>query len=123
MFTEILATVTATQRSSNEHKTKQLQLVRQDETAKRWNFQVSHGATPLDLRQLQRTKEVMINNTNFDSSRVRAAERITAHNVAMRSFLLRLIDPEDLGLAVTNEVRVLAKQLVNMPREGEHHAR
>ena len=63
------------------------------------------------------------NTTNFESSLVRAAERITAHNVAMRSFLLRLIDPEDLGLAVTNEVRVLAKQLVTMPREGEHHAR
>lgn len=53
----------------------------------------------------------------------RAAQRITAHNVVMRSFLLRLLDPEDLGLAVTDEVRVLARQLVNMPREGEHHAR
>ncbi len=52
-----------------------------------------------------------------------AAERITQHNVSTRSFLLRLIDPEDLGHAVTNEVRVLANQLVNMPREGERHAR
>lgn len=53
----------------------------------------------------------------------RAAERITDHNVAMRSFLLRLLDFEDLGHAVTNEVRVLANALVTMPREGDHDAR
>lgn len=53
----------------------------------------------------------------------RVAERLTEHNVAMRTFLLRLIDAEDLGLHVTNEVRVLAQELVTMPREGEHHAR
>lgn len=52
----------------------------------------------------------------------RTAERLATHNVAMRSFLLRLIDPEDLGHAVTNEVRVLARQLVTMPRQGEPHA-
>lgn len=34
-----------------------------------------------------------------------AAERIAARNVALRSFLLRLLDPEDLGHAVTAEVR------------------
>lgn len=43
-----------------------------------------------------------------------AAERITAHNVALRSFLLRLFDPEDLGHAVTQEVRDLAKTLLSM---------
>lgn len=53
----------------------------------------------------------------------RAAERITDHNVAMRAFLLRILDPEDLGLAVTNEVRELARNLVIMPREGESDAR
>lgn len=53
----------------------------------------------------------------------RAAERITDHNVAMRAFLLRIIDPEDLGHAVTNEVRALASKLVKMPRQGETNAR
>lgn len=53
----------------------------------------------------------------------RAAERITDHNVAMRAFLLRILNPEDLGLAVTNEVRELARNLVIMPREGESDAR
>ncbi len=53
----------------------------------------------------------------------RTAERLADHNVAMRSFLLRLLDFEDLGHAVTDEVRVLANQLVTMPREGEHDAR
>jgi len=53
----------------------------------------------------------------------RAAERITEHNIKLRSFLLRLIDPEDLGHAVTNEVRQLANELVVMPREGGHDGR
>jgi len=43
-----------------------------------------------------------------------AAERITAHNVALRSFMLRFLDPEDLGHAVTQEVRDLAKGLLSM---------
>ena len=43
-----------------------------------------------------------------------AAERITAHNVALRSFLLRLLDPEDLGHAVTPEVRQKASTLLTM---------
>ena len=43
-----------------------------------------------------------------------AAERITAHNVALRSFLLRLLDPEDLGHAVTLEVRQKATVLLTM---------
>jgi hypothetical protein len=47
-----------------------------------------------------------------------AAERITDHNVKLRAFLLRLIDPEDLGLAVTDEVRKLASGLIHMPRDG-----
>lgn len=45
-----------------------------------------------------------------------AAERIADHNVKLRSFLLRLLDPEDLGHAVSPEVREEAKVLVNMPR-------
>jgi hypothetical protein len=43
-----------------------------------------------------------------------AAERITAHNVALRSFMLRLLDPEDLGHAVTAEVRQKASALLSM---------
>ena len=43
-----------------------------------------------------------------------AAERIAAHNVALRSFLLRLLDPEDLGHAVTPEVRQKASTLLSM---------
>lgn len=46
----------------------------------------------------------------------RTAERITAHNVQLRSFLLRLLDPEDLGHAVTPEVRALARTHVVTPR-------
>jgi hypothetical protein len=42
------------------------------------------------------------------------AERIAAHNVALRSFLLRLLDPEDLGHAVTLEVRMKATVLLTM---------
>ena len=43
-----------------------------------------------------------------------AAERITAHNVALRSFILRLLDPEDLGHAVSPEVRQKAGTLLSM---------
>jgi hypothetical protein len=46
-----------------------------------------------------------------------AAERLADHNVRLRSFLLRLLDPEDLGHAVTDEVRRLANDLVKTPRE------
>lgn len=52
-----------------------------------------------------------------------AAERITDHNIRMRSFLLRLLDPEDLGHAVTNEVRDLASELVKTPRLEKTHDR
>jgi len=45
-----------------------------------------------------------------------AAERIAAHNVALRSFLLRLLDPEDLGHAVTPEVRKNVSVLLSMQR-------
>ena len=43
-----------------------------------------------------------------------AADRIAAHNVALRSFLLRLLDPEDLGHAVSAEVRQKATGLLSM---------
>jgi hypothetical protein len=70
------------------------------------------------MRELQGGQEMSDPNSSLE----RAAERITDHNVAMRSFLLRMLDPEDLGLAVTNEVRELARKLVNMPRKGEPNA-
>ncbi len=44
----------------------------------------------------------------------RVAERIAAHNIALRSFMLRLLDPEDLGHAVTPEVREKAKILLSI---------
>jgi hypothetical protein len=40
---------------------------------------------------------------------------IVAQNIALRSFLLRLLDPEDLGHAVTQEVRAEVQRLV-LPR-------
>jgi hypothetical protein len=70
------------------------------------------------MRELQGGQEMSDSKQSLE----RAAERITDHNVAMRSFLLRMLDPEDLGLAVTNEVRELARKLVNMPRKGEPNA-
>jgi hypothetical protein len=70
------------------------------------------------MREVQGWQEM----NNLKPPIERAAERITDHNVAMRSFLLRMLDPEDLGLAVTNEVRELARKLVNMPRKGEPNA-
>lgn len=51
---------------------------------------------------------------NSASALEAAAERITMHNVRMRVFLLRLVDHEDLGHAVTNEVRELASALLTM---------
>lgn len=53
-----------------------------------------------------------------------AAERIAAHNVQLRSFLLELSDPEGLGHAVTVEVRrkaqvLLSMQHVQVPKKGE----
>lgn len=71
------------------------------------------------MRNLQSKEEMKTPKTPLEL----AAERITDHNVAMRSFLMRLIDPEDLGHAVTNEVRALACKLVKMPRKGEPDAR
>ena len=41
-----------------------------------------------------------------------AAENIAKRNVQLRSFLLRLTDPEDLGHAVSAEVRSMASALV-----------
>lgn len=44
-----------------------------------------------------------------------AAERIADHNIRLRTFLLRLLNPDDLGHAVTPEVRKLASELVKNP--------
>ncbi len=51
-----------------------------------------------------------------------AAERIAAHNVVLRSFLLELQDPEGLGHAVSVEVRrkagiLLSMQNITVPKE------
>lgn len=52
-----------------------------------------------------------------------ASRFIAAHNVALRSLLLRLLDPDDLGFAVSAEVRDEAIKLLNMPREDSHVTR
>ena len=48
-----------------------------------------------------------------------AAEAIALNNVELRVLLLRLIDPEDLGHAVSSEVRQLIAQKLNRPRGEE----
>lgn len=47
---------------------------------------------------------------------MQAAQAIAARNVELRVFLLRLLDPEDLGHAVTQEVREEAHKLLNDKR-------
>jgi hypothetical protein len=42
-----------------------------------------------------------------------AAEAIAARNVQLRAFLLRLLDPDDLGWAVSAEVRQLVREILN----------
>lgn len=51
--------------------------------------------------------------TNTDELKfvVAAANQIAYRNIELRRFLLRLTDPDDLGHAVTPEVRHLAHQL------------
>ena len=50
------------------------------------------------------------------SALVLAAEAIALRNVRLRSFLLRLLDPEDLGHAVSHEVRQEALRLLLPPK-------
>ena len=45
-----------------------------------------------------------------------AAESIAMHNVQLRTLLLRLIDPEDLGHSVSAEVRQLVAQALGRPK-------
>lgn len=47
----------------------------------------------------------------------RTAERLADYNVLLRTFLLRLLDPDDLGHAVTQEVRNLARGLITRERQ------
>ena len=47
----------------------------------------------------------------------KAAESIAMDNVLLRCFLLRLLDPEDLGHAVSEEVRKEALELVVSKRK------
>lgn len=41
------------------------------------------------------------------------AQLLYADNLALRAFLKRMCDPEDLGHAVSNEVRALARAFLN----------
>lgn len=49
---------------------------------------------------------------------VLASEAIANRNVQLRTFLLRLLDPEDLGHCTTDEVRQMILALLNHPRGG-----
>jgi hypothetical protein len=49
-----------------------------------------------------------------------AAGAIADRNVQLRIFLLRLLDPDDLGYAVTPEVRREALQLLTQPHPPSH---
>lgn len=46
---------------------------------------------------------------------VLASEAIAYRNVQLRTFLLRLLDPDDLGHSVTPEVRRLVNELLLPP--------
>ena len=48
-----------------------------------------------------------------------AAEAIAMHNVKLRCLLLRMIDPEDLGHAVSEEVRYLISDALVRPRKED----
>jgi hypothetical protein len=48
-----------------------------------------------------------------------AAEAIAMHNIKLRCLLLRMIDPEDLGHAVSEEVRELISQALVRPRKED----
>ena len=41
-----------------------------------------------------------------------AAENIAMRNVQLRSFILRLLDPDDFGHSISQEVRDAAQQLL-----------
>lgn len=43
----------------------------------------------------------------------KAAEVISQHNIELRCLLLRLIDPDDFGHAVSNEVRMEIVRMLN----------
>ncbi len=65
----------------------------------------------------------MTDNTDLQTLKA-AAERIAAHNVQLRSFLLELMDPEGLGHAVSTEVRrkasiLLSMQHVQVPKDAK----
>lgn len=52
-------------------------------------------------------------------------ERLVNRSIDLRAFVLRLLDPEDLGHAVSDEVRQAARQALeivfpNRPQKGPH---
>ena len=69
--------------------------------------------TCIGLRPLKRykLKDPTVSMNDEIAKIEAAAEQLAERNIALRAFLLRLVDPEDLGHAVTNEVRTLALEL------------
>lgn len=44
-------------------------------------------------------------------------ERLVNRNMELRAFVIRLLDPEDLGHAVSNEVRQAARDALRVKNE------
>jgi hypothetical protein len=53
-----------------------------------------------------------------NSIEIAAAERLADRNVELRTFLLRLLHPEDLGHAVSGEVRDAVRKVLRMEKQG-----
>ncbi len=53
---------------------------------------------------------------NDNDSYQAAAEALADRNVRLRTFLLRLLNPEDLGYAVSAEVRAGARELLGVAK-------
>ena len=60
-------------------------------------------------------------STQQDQALLQAAQSLADYNVRLRTFLLRLCNPDDLGHAVSPEVRQLAAELATSKRFGLDH--
>lgn len=74
---------------------------------------VMNAPTCIGLRPLKlyRTKEITVSLSDEIAKLEATVEQMVERNVSLRIFLLRLTDPEDLGHAVSSEVRRLALEM------------
>lgn len=49
-------------------------------------------------------------------------ERLVNRNMELRAFIIRLLDPEDMGHAVSNEVRQAAREALRVKNEPQQAA-